>query len=474
MSRTNLAILLTTVGLLCPATGQRAAADEKFWTLSPYKVHIAVAVDDRLRQPPATAEELAGYVIDRIDATLIPLWQAKVEAIDRQQLSSVAGGLERRDDEALPEALLSYDKLQTLLLEPTPTGWQLKCREYDVYARRWGALEIRPARQGSFLKERCFQTLLHVFAPQATIDADKETAGRVRLTFRGVDLPRRDNGAEFVKPGQVYLPLLRRTSRTGELVGGIVPPVPWTYLTVAKPAEQGQGIWSAEVTSGVRRPFGVRRRGRVQELAIAVRPNSRPTKLVFHARNDRTRPLAGYEIHRRTGPDNHTEFLGVTDADGAFVLQDARPEVATLFLRSEGQLLAKVPVVPGAWETIEVPIADDPIRLRAQAQLTVIREQLVDLVAQRAILIARARAALERDDVDAAQSLVNELSNLPSRSIFDQQIAAAERSANVDELEDVQVRAKIEKMFVDTRNLLGRFLDSRPISQLQTAVTQAQ
>lgn len=473
MSRPLGVLLLVMIALPWQGARRTACAQEKFWTVSAYKMHIAVAVDDRRRPAPASAEELARYLTDRIDATLHPLWQADVAVVEPDQIDAEAGGLSQRDYEAIPAALRKYDKLQTLLLESTPTAWRLKCREYDLYARRWGALEERPVRQGAFLKEHCFQALLEIFAPLAIVDGDRETPDRVQLTFRGANLPRRADEAVFVKTGQVFLPLLRRMNRTGELVGGI-PAVPWTYLTATEPIEQEQGAWSAKVDSGIRRPFGVRRRGRVQELAIAVRPSKQPTEIVFHARSDRSRRLAGYEIHRRIGAEKQTDLLGVTDAQGKYVVEAGGEGVVTLFLRSEGQLLAKLPVLPGARAVVEVPIADDPIRLRAQAQLTVIREQLVDLVAQRAILIARARAALEQDDVARAQSLVDELSNLPSRSIFDQKIAAAERSANVDELEDAQVREKIEKMFVDTRNLLGRFLDSRPISQLQIAVTQAQ
>ena len=56
--------------------------------------------------------------------------------------------------------------------------------------------------------------------------------------------------------------------------------------------------------------------------------------------------------------------------------------------------MAKVPVVPGAKPFVEVPIADDTARLRAQAALTSLSEQLVDTVAMRNILIARVRDRL--------------------------------------------------------------------------------
>ncbi|MDC0935022.1 hypothetical protein OAS39_01960 [Pirellulales bacterium] len=460
--------LLAALAFWAPAGAK--AADDKFWSLSAYDVHIAVVVDDAARPDAELGESLVRYLVDRIDATVNPLWQADVALVAPRDLRAQSGGLEEIEFEELPERLRRFDKLQTLVIKATTTGYELQCREYDAYVRRWGGLHRRTVRQPSFLSPQCFQLLLDVFAPTAAVTPRKDDPQTVELTFRGIDLPRRTDETLFVAPGQIFQPVLRRTNRAGELVGGGVPPVSWTFLTTM---ESSDNDWLARIESGVRRPFGGRRRGTVRTLAVGLRPTADPTRVRFYARHSPDRGLAGYEVYRRAPDDDESTLLGVTDASGTITLPTDLPGVMTLFLRSDGQLLAKAPVAPGTAPLVEVPIADDPARLRAAAELTAIREQLIDLVAQRAILMSRARAALEGGDVKKAQEFVNELGRLPSRSVFDQKISSAERGIGAKDLEDAQVRAKIDKMFADTRNLLGRFLDSRPISQLQTKVTQA-
>lgn len=445
------------------------AAEDRFWALSHYDVHVAVAVDDRIRPQRELGSQLTAFLSARIDATLNPLWQAEVVQTSVRRLSEEAGGLTTMPFDELPGPLRRFDKLLTLVVTAVPTGYRLQVREYDVYLRRWGPLHEIAVQQSTFLGERAFSALVEAFAPLAVITPLPDDPGHVRLTLRGSGLPRRTDELIFLQAGQVFEPVLRRTNRSGELVGGAVASVPWTYLTaVETDADQAR----ARVHSGVRRPFNVRRRGRVQQIALTLRTAPAATRVRFHARTSAERGLAGYEVFRRTPAAAESTFLGTTDADGVFTLQSTERAVIMLFLRSDGRLLAKVPIVPGAQRQVEVPIADDPARLRAQAELTTIREELIDLVAQRAILISRTRALLEKNEVSKAQELVNQLSGLPSRSVFDQQIAAAERSVQLDDLQDEKVRETVTKMFADTRNLLARFLDSRPISRLQTEVTQ--
>jgi len=62
---------------------------------------------------------------------------------------------------------------------------------------------------------------------------------------------------------------------------------------------------------------------------------------------------------------------------------------------------------------------------------------------------------------------------LPGRVQFDQLISSAEKS-KLNTSSDPRVQARIEKLFADTRKLLGRFLSSQEISELQSEVLAAQ
>jgi hypothetical protein len=119
-----------------------------------------------------------------------------------------------------------------------------------------------------------------------------------------------------------------------------------------------------------------------------------------------------------------------------------------------------------------VPVADDTARLRAQASLTSLTEQLIDTVAQRNILIARVRDRIKKGQIEAAQELYSELDSLPGRAQFDQRISSAE-NRQLNHSDDPKVQARIERLFADTRKLLGRFLSTKQITELQGELTAA-
>jgi hypothetical protein len=97
---------------------------------------------------------------------------------------------------------------------------------------------------------------------------------------------------------------------------------------------------------------------------------------------------------------------------------------------------------------------------------------LIDIVARRSILMARVRARMEEGQLDEAKQLLAELDDLPGRAQFDQLITTAERSPK-NASRDAKIQARIDKLFADTRVLLGRFLDIRQISDLRNEVNAA-
>lgn len=445
------------------------AADDKFWALSPYRVHLKIALHGETQPEGRLAETIATKISRRTEATLMPLWDLKVELASPTERRALANELPDFTWEEIPEELKRFDKLQTLIVVAQPGGYLLRCREYDVYARRWGKPVTRQVRQRSMLPEQAFQMLTEAFSPLATIETIPKDDTKVRLIFRGSELPYRSDteSVPLVKPDQVFLPVLRRTDRTGELVPNGILPIPWTYLSTTEPDATE---WRAKVFTGARRPFGTRRRGTVQKLAIGLRQPAEATEVRFYARRSKDQPLPGYEVFLRDDEKETSDSLGVTDANGIVSVPPGEKPVTMLFLRSDSQLLAKIPVAPGVTPLLEAPIADDPVRLRAQAELTEIREQLIDLVARRAIYMARIRAKLKAGEVKQAQDIMADLNDLPGRSFFDRIIKAAQRGSSS---EDPAIQKRIDKLFSDTQTLLVKFLDSRPITELQSEVTAA-
>jgi hypothetical protein len=141
-----------------------------------------------------------------------------------------------------------------------------------------------------------------------------------------------------------------------------------------------------------------------------------------------------------------------------------------LWIKSGELLLAKVPVVWGLADTVEIPLPEDPARIRAAADLQALRTDLVDLVARRNILLARGRAAVADGDLPLSRSLADELDKLPTRSQFNQRINMV---AQVAKSRSPVAQSRIDMLVEETRSVLGQYLDPRELSGLRTAINSA-
>ena len=424
-----------------------------------------LAVDDAARPQPGLEVRLLRSVNDRIEATLRLLWKCELTAAatpaDRRQCFASS---EIPWDKLTAEQI-GVDKLLWLGVRTTPAGYELSSREFDVYLRRWSPLQTRFVQQESYLAEACFALLRDTFSPLAKIEVIEGNDEQVNLRFKGSELPRPSGEKAFVTLGDAYLPLMRRTDRAGKLMEGGIIPVAWTYLTLDELSETPL----ARVHSGNRQPFGAAKRGTVEQVAIGLRNAPGPTKVRFHARSDKTQGLGGYEVFR-AGPNNENTKIGVTDRDGVVVIPPEEGRVSMVLLRSDGQVLAKLPVLSGAGLQ-ETPIADNVTRLQAQAESQVVREELIDLVARRAIMMSRVKSMLKNGRAADAKELMSQLDSLPSPSIFNRSIDNAAR--RIPKSTDASVQRRIDAMFSSTRDMLSKFLSTRAITDLRLEVDGA-
>ena len=561
MGKVNVSKVLRGYLFLLLCAGSLQAAEMESGDRTPYRIELRMAVDTHRRPQADMANLLADALGQRVDATLSPFWDLKI-SVPRgsgryrllSQLDTRAARFERKGDATGwqdPEGGQSArgkrpDKRMLLAVAVLPTGYRMRCREWDNYVRRWGPVRQRTVAQRSLLVENCFQLLRDVFAPLAVVHLLSEDVGQahsdklVRLQFKGSQLASEPIEQLFMHAGDLYQPLLRRTDRSGDLRS--IAEIPWTYLALrrsppegppakgvppkgaqpeegqaekgkaekskaekskaekrkaekkasaevqpakARPEqgrpEQGQSFdsgpaernWQAVIASGLRHPFGSRLRGRSELLALALHKAQASSRVRFYARHNRAQALSGYQVfQQQASAKAASRLLGFTNSRGMIqVGQDLGP-IVMLLLRSDGRLLAKVPVVPGVAALVEVPVADDMARLQAQARLVEIREQLVDLVARRNILLARVRDGLDQGHLDQARLLIQDLDALPGRAQMNQILSTAE-SQSGNRSKDPRIQARIAKLFANTRALLGRSLDARPVRDLENAVNTA-
>ena len=289
---------------------------------------------------------------------------------------------------------------------------------------------------------------------------------QVILLPRGASLPRAGEDFSWAAEGDVYLPIYRRTTRDGELAAGGNQVVPWTFIELTKVDPQQA---TGRIQSGTTRPFSIRQRGRIEQLAIALRADPGETSVRLRSRTQKEKPLVGYQVFTQNTGEHETKLLGTSDDAGQVSVGPGKTAVQLLFIKSGGELLARVPMVPGFAAAIDVPLPDDDLRLQAAARLAALREDLVDLVARRNIFIARVRQQIEDKNYTQAKQLLETLDELPTRAQFTQTL---EREQRLHRTKDPQVQRQIDQLFAGMQTVVGKFLDSQPISDLHEQLRQ--
>jgi hypothetical protein len=201
-----------------------------------------------------------------------------------------------------------------------------------------------------------------------------------------------------------------------------------------------------------------------------VRADPGLTVLALRSRTTADKPLVGYEVFAKNVDDESTTPLGASDADGRLDVPPARSRVQLLYIRNGGQLLARLPVVPGADVQLVAPLPDDDARLEAESRLSAMREDLIDVVVRRNILIARARQKIEKKDWQQAQEMLRALDDLPGRAQFTVELSKEARLLRSD---DPLIQRRIDRLVESTQVALGQFLDNRPINEVHSDDSQA-
>jgi hypothetical protein len=446
------------------AAGPLAA--QTLWELTPYQVQIYVAIQDAPQLTPQMKQDLQAFVRGRIEALVGSSWNTTVSPASAELALVMLDGLATLQTANLPKESLQADKVILLSLSADVFGYGIAARELDCRTRQWGTTVSRQIAQPALLAGAAVDSVLTAFAPLAQVE--KVQGKEVVLRLRAGNLPLRDPKALPINPGTLFRPVLRFNDRDGNIRADRPPqPIPWTYL-VTRSVEDTQA--HCEIFTGVRSPLSSRRRGLTQQLAVAVLPPERSTRLVVHSRIDQERKLFGYEVYAYSPDDPATTLIGRTALDGQLMIPPAEHPLRLLVIKSGGEFLARLPLVPGLEPKALAGVADDDDRLAVEGHITGLQERIVDLVARRAMLVARIRARLDEGKLEEAQELLSELRQLPNRQQFN--VVLEEQSRKFYSSDPI-VRRKVDKLFSDTREVMVRNLDPGLIDQVSSEVDQA-
>ncbi|QDU75227.1 hypothetical protein Pan97_22520 [Bremerella volcania] len=395
--------------------------------------------------------------------------------------SSFVARLESRDFRAD-----DYDRIQLISIEHDG-DWAITFREFDTLTRSWGSVHRTSVRQRSLLSTAILRIAYEKFSALAKItDVQKPD---VALALKATTLVeeeiqtrerRRNESIAFAQPvedvdwkklpalasseatypgllpgnvgvGEAMQPILRRNDRQGNLVSenGIMV-MPWTYVRCD--ANDGLQL-KGTMISGYNQPLPGRRNVRTQRLALAVRPAYDATELKLVDKSTEAMPLAGYEIYSKD-PEGPT-LLGASDARGNVqITKDPRSAVRALYVRSGGNLLARLPVVPGHDPAVTARIPNDSPRLLAEGFVEGWRDQLVDTMARRQILAQRVQRKIELGELDDAEKWLAELRSGRTVNELAFELRSAKGQFLKDNKLDPMIKRRIDELFEKGQRLV--------------------
>lgn len=439
-----------------------AAQAQSVWEFTPYRFKVVIAATADPRHTPRQRQALESGLVARTDSLIGAAWQLACVDAPPELHGTILADPGQIEFEALADLSRGCDKLVLLALAPSPVGIDARLCEWDVETQQPGKV-VQGSIPHSAVAEGVFRLLLEAFLPLAKIEViDAKTAS---LQFRAAELPPRSESIQWVQPGDIYRPILRTNDRDGHAKS--IRLLEWTYLVVTR-VEKTQAI--CQVYSGLRSPLGRRRRGRLEQYALALPPASGSTRLLVRSRTDTARPLSGYDIYAYGPESKATIHLGRTGRDGGIEVP-AGPQPLRLLLVQHGDaLLARLPIVPGDASQLIAQVPDDDRRLEAEGLIVGLQENLVDLVVRRAILAAQARNRIEEGKLDEAGKFIDELRRLRTQQQFLLELQQQRQRLVSD---DPVIQKKIDKLFDDTTKLLGSYLLPREIESLETEWVQA-
>lgn len=460
-------VLIAAIGLAISCSGTATARAPSVWELTPYRVRIVTAFTADPQFTTRLRADVTNGLTQSAEATLGAAWHVTINDAALTLRREILTHLESLQIGDLPEELLEAeaetDKVMFLGIDVGPSGWRVAARDLDLRTRQLGLPISRVVVQREQLADEAFRAVRAAFVPLAKIDNVADTTVDLRMRAAGLVPP--DRATIVPAVGDIFRPVLRLSDRYGRLRR--TDALEWTYLVVGVSDEERV---ITHLHTGLRSPLGRAGGARVESLAIAQRVPERTTRLELVSRTKRDRRLPGYEIHSYHPPGKATTLLGRTDQQGTIAVPAEPRGLNMLLVKHGGELLARLPVVPGLVETLRAEIPDDDLRLEAEGFITGMQENLVDWVARRQLLAARIRARLEDGAADEAQKLFVELRQLGTPEQFAQSIRIQRRKSSA---EDPRVQAKIDKLFNDTQEAVKRFSNESEIAQLESQLAAA-
>ena len=292
-------------------------------------------------------------------------------------------------------------------------------------------------------------------APAEQADAGDQPAAPRYKQF-GLTVVPSSNSPAFIKRSDLFLPVIRRTDRAGNLKG--LEALQFTFLTVD---EQQDAEVRASIQSTGRNPLGQRKSKKAKKLALVIRPPKDSTTLKLLSREKQPIPMEGFTIKEVPvgAPRKVTGVpIGISDYRGEFEIEPSDSGLRVLVISRGGRNLMKLPVVPGLYKSVETKLPNDEIRLYSQGIFKGFQTELLGLIIQREYVRSNLDAALENKLANESSQFFDELRDLESLERFSERLSTAV-SELVAKTSDNRERKYIDDRLQSLKALISKKID---------------
>lgn len=446
----------------------------------PYQVVVEVGFEGSDTRGPLTQSLLTEEIRKGLQRMYGQMWNADVRN-SNWLIPASAHRIER-----LTEADVSsrYDgslveKVILVGISANQNSFEVSCREFDVRVQELtpllkhqtndiqevGAIACRLARDSfrpvtMFTSQSVDKTELEFELQAGALIPPDPTAAQIaggdilRPFLRQLD---RRNPGKIKSLQRLDLCYVRVTTFNQELRTDVVSPddspVRVEGVTTAPAVYTDNGHVRGVLISHGLVPFGGRARS-VQQIALRQRPAAKKSRvrLVLQARPDR--PLICFRVDRvsKLRQTDVNESPGVrllSDRNGDIEIEvDPQNPTFWLYVYSGSVLLARVPYAPGLIPRDTMKLPDDSVRLGVEGELYLLRDQLVDMVAQKAVHMSIAKKSAAEGNVPGLEAAITQLDALPGQKRFEELLNKIKTDAltKADQQKNKGARTKVEKL----------------------------
>ena len=321
----------------------------------------------------------------------------------------------------------AIDKNFALTIDRVGTAFRLSGVEWDRASQSITGVEVQTTFDRRILPNLAADLVFGLFRPLVSItNVDKN---QVEMRIRGGELLPPDANLTPFATGDFVTSFTRHLGKNRELKR--LQMIPWTQIRID---QADRSYLKGTIISAFVSPLGGTRR-RIEMLGLKIRPPQGQTRLQVIPRGKPDSPMAGYRVEvldrPETKEDKVTDRVTLRTDRNGFVDIPADPAkpLRYLIVYSGAAPLAKAPLIPGHARQLVLEAPDDAPRLNVEAETELLQSELIDVVARREVLMARARAASSKDNWELVTDMEKQVEALPTLEQFQVRIEALKNPA---------------------------------------------